>query len=172
LSQLLRDGEAAVTRVENEAFGELESLAEMPADQALDEAVLTEVLAAEAAHATDLGEAEALLGGALPLSVRLMGGRRPLRPYRPALAQANARLVMGLARVGPDGRLLLRLVPAMQRRTAASLLAAVRAGRRPSPALVAPLMAGHAARVLGTPRLARAALARSTATHRRTSHRG
>jgi hypothetical protein len=70
--------------------------------------------------------------------------------------------VSTLHRGGPAGRQLLRVVPAIQRRTVASLRASARAGRPITPELVAQVMAGHAARVLATPKLAGRTVARNT----------
>jgi hypothetical protein len=126
------------------------------------------VLAAEAAHTASEAEAEALLGAALPITIRIIAGRRSLRRLTPALVQANGRLVRGLRRSGPAGPQLLRTVPAIQRRTLASLKAMQRSGRPIRPTMIAPLMAAHAAKVLGTPRICGPALVRNTVIRQRT----
>jgi hypothetical protein len=117
------------------------------------EAALTEVLAAEASHTASEAEAEALLGAALPINIRIMGGHRVLRSVTPTLVRSNARLVRGIRRSGPSGPQLLRTVPTIQRRTVASLNAIQRRGRTLAPSMVPPVMAAQAARVLGTPHI-------------------
>jgi hypothetical protein len=162
LSRILGEGEQAAQAAETEFFGASEFQGELAGHETAHEAALTEVLAAEAAHTESEGEAAAWAGSTLPITIRIMGGQRALRPVYPALTRANARLVRGIRRSGPDGPQLLRLVPSIQRRTVGSLLAAQRAGRPLTPQLVAPLMAGQAARVLGTPHLCGRALVRNT----------
>lgn len=168
LANMLSDGETAAAEAEAALFGGTERLGEVAPSDRAHEAALTEVLAAEAAHTTDLGEAEALLGASLPVTIRIMGGSRVLRPYMPELVRANSRLVAGMAYSDPRGTQLLRLGPCVHRRVVGSLLAAQRSGRRLPPSAVAPLMAGHAARVLGNPRIAGPALLRNTAIRQRT----
>ena len=163
LSAVLGEGESATAELEAQFFGANEFEGELAGHEAAHEAALTEVLAAEAAHTASEAEAEALLGAALPVTIRIMGGTRPLRMVTPTLAQANARLVRSIRRSGPAGSQLLRTVPSIQRRTVASLRAAQRGGRPITPALVARVMAGHSARVLGTPRICGRALIRNTA---------
>ena len=153
---------------EAQFFGANEFEGELAGHELAHEAALTEVLAAEAAHAETESEAEAILGTTLPVSIYVLRGRRALRPLLPALARANVDLVRGIRRSGPAGRQLLRVVPSVQRRTVASLLAAQRGGRPVSPALVAPIMAGQAARVLGTPHLCGRALVRNATIRRGT----
>ena len=168
LSRVLGEGERAAQEAEAHVFGGSAGAGEVGRGDAGQEAALTEGLAAEAAHTESLPEAEALLGASLPVTIRIMGARRLARPYLPALARANGDLVAGMVRSGPSGAQLLRLVPCVHRRTIGSLAAAARAGRPLPPSMVAPVMAGHAARVLGTPRLAGPALLRNTALRQRT----
>ena len=125
------------------------------------EAALTEVMAAEAAHTASESEAEALLGAALPITITIMGGRRALRPVYPTLVRANQRLTRSIRNSGPAGPQLTRLVPAIQRRSVASLRAASASGRRITPDLVNRVVAGQAARVLGTPHICGPALVRN-----------
>jgi hypothetical protein len=162
LSRMLGEGEQIAAETEAQFFGVNEFQGELAANENAHEAALTEVLAAEAAHTESESEAQALLGSALPITIRIMGGHEPLRRVYPALARANARMVRGIRRSGPAGPQLLRLSPSIQRRTVASLLAAQRAGRRVTPQMVAPVMAGQAARVLGTPHICGRALVRNT----------
>lgn len=163
LSALFGEGESEAAALEAEFFGANEFEGELAAHETAHEAALTEVLAAEAAHTEDESEAEALLGTSLPITIRIMGGRRALRHVTPTLVRGNARLVRSLHRSGPTGRQLLRAVPAIQRRTIASLHAVLRRGRPITPTLVARVMAGHAARVLGTAPILGRSLVRNTA---------
>jgi hypothetical protein len=160
-------GEAEAEAAENALFGtgsrELES-----GHPDAGEAALTEVLAAEAAHTPNEAEAEALLGAALPITIRIMSGRTQMRRVTPALVRANARMVRGLRRSGPAGQNLLRLVPKIQRNTVATIKQQQRSGRPVSPSMVGPIMAAQATRVLGTPRKCGPALVRNAVVRQRT----
>jgi len=149
IRQLLQEGEMEAVSMEAQFFGSNEAELEVGNTEAAQEAALTEVLAAEASHSEQESEAGALLGAAVPTTVKSMGGNQALRRVMPVLVQANARLVQLLHRRGPAGRHLLRLVPTVLRRTIASLRAAQQAGRPITSALAVRLMAAHAARVLG-----------------------
>lgn len=163
LSALFGEGESEAAELEAALFGANEFEGELAGHETAHEAALTEVLAAEAAHTESESEAEALLGASLPITITIMGGRRALRRVTPTLARGNARLVRSLHRSGPTGRQLLRAVPTIHRRTVASLRAAARSGRPITPSLVARVMAGQAARVLGTPPILGRSLVRNTA---------
>ena len=163
LSAIFGEGESEAAELEAHLFGANEFEGEIAGHEASHEAALTEVLAAEAAHTESESEAEALLGAALPITITIMGGRRALRSVMPTLARGNARLVRGIHRSGPTARQLLRAVPTIQRRTIASLRAAQRSGRRITPRLVTQVLAGQAARVLGTSPILGRALVRNTA---------
>jgi hypothetical protein len=163
LSRIFGEAEMETTELEAELFGSNEFEGELAAHETAHEAALTEVLAAEAAHTESESEAEALLGAALPITIRIMGARRPLRPIQPTLALANARLVRGIRRSGPSGPQLLRAVPAIQRRTIAGLKAAQQAGRPITPELAVRMMAGQAARLLATPSILGPAVTRNSA---------
>ena len=126
---LVREAEMEVSGMEAEFFGTNEAEVEVANHEAAHEAALTEMLAAQAAEAESESEAEAELASALPITITIMGGRRALRPVMPVLAQANGRLVQVLRRQGPAGRQLLRTVPAIQRRTVATIRAAARSGQ-------------------------------------------
>jgi hypothetical protein len=160
-------GEAEAEAAEHALFGteagELES-----GHPDAGEAALTEVLAAEAAHTPSEAEAEALLGAALPITIRIISGRGQLQRVTPALVRANARLVRGLRRSGPAGPNLIRLVPKIQRNTVATIKQQQRGGRPVSPSMVAPIMAAQATRVLGTPRKCGPALVRNAVVRQRT----
>ncbi len=167
LHGLIQRGEAEAAQAEAAFFGHGEMEWEVGESPTAEDAALTEVLAAEAAHTASEAEAEALLGAALPITIRIIAGRRSMRRVSPASVQANGRLVRGLRRSGPAGPQLLRTVPTIQRRTLGSLRAMQRAGRPIRPNMVAPLMAAHAAKVLGTPRVCGPALVRNTVIRQR-----
>jgi hypothetical protein len=169
LHGLIQRGEAEAAEAEAAFFGNADGELEWEVGQhpAAHEAALTEVLAAEAAHTASEAEAQALLGAALPITIRIIAGPRALRRVTPALVQANAGLVRGLRGSGPRGPQLLRTVPTIQRRTLASLKAMYRSGRPIRPTMVAPLMAAHAAKVLATPRICGPALVRNTVIRQR-----
>ena len=168
LSQLLNVGEAVAAEAEASFFGSNEFQTELGAHEFAHEAALTEVLAAEASHATTEAEAESLLGSALPVTIRIMGGAGSIRPLIPTLTRSNARLVSAIRRSGPGSQQLLRTVPTIQRRTIASIRAARRAGRPVGPRMVPQIMAGQAARVLGSPHVCGRSLLRNAAIRRGT----
>ena len=159
---MLGDGEYEAAALEAELFGNSEFESEIAPTEAAFEAALAEVLAAEAAHAGDVSEAESLLGAAVPLVVRSMGAQHALRPVLPAVIRANGQLVSSLHRLGPAGRQLLRLDGAIMRRTIGALLAAQQRGLPLTPTLVRDILAAQTLRVLQTPRLAGPALLRNT----------
>jgi hypothetical protein len=125
-SQVLGEGEAAAIQAEERLFGTGEAAYEVGGSHP--EAVMTEILAAEAANAQTDSEASSVIAATLPITITIMGGRRPLRPVVPVMAQATSRIVRVLRRRGPAGRQLIRLVPAIQRQAVATLNAASRAG--------------------------------------------
>jgi hypothetical protein len=161
IRQLLQEGEMEAVSMEAQFFGTNEAELEVGNTEAAQEAALTEVLAAEASHSEHESEAGALLGAAVPSTVKSMGGAQALRHIMPILIQATARLVRLLHRRGPTGRHLLRLVPAILRRTVASLRAAQQAGRPITSALSVRLMAAQAARVLGNSAMVTRAMLRN-----------
>jgi hypothetical protein len=127
--QLVREAEGEVRQAEAQLFGGYESNAEIGGAGPSPEAALSEVLAAEAASASTEAEAVSMLSASLPLTLTIMGGRRALLRVMLPLTQANAALIRTMARQGPAGRQLLRVVPTIHRLTAARLRAAARAGR-------------------------------------------
>ena len=133
LANILGDGEAEAAQMEANLFGPNAMSGELAANEMAHEAALTEVMAAEATHTASESEAEALLGATLPITITIMSGGRAIRPVMPSLVQANRRLVRGIRSSGPAGPQLLRVVPAIQRRTVATLRAAGRAGHPISP---------------------------------------
>jgi hypothetical protein len=167
LHGIILRGEAEAEAAEAALFGTAESEWES-GHPAAHEAALTEVLAAEAAHTASEAEAEALLGAALPITIRVMSGPRRLRRLTPSLVRANTGLVRGLRRSGPAGPQLLRLVPKIQRNAVASISQLQRSGRRVPPRMVGPIVAASAARVLGTPSKCGPALVRNAVVRQRT----
>jgi hypothetical protein len=165
---LLREGAQAAMQMEAEYFGISAAEAEIANSEAAHEAALMEVLAAEASHSESESEAEALVGAALPIGLSLLGASRSLRQIVPTLVMANAQLVRLLHRRGPAGRRLLRLLPTVLRWTIASLRAAQHTGRPITPALAQRIMAGHAAGILGTPRLCGRVIIRNAVIRQRT----
>jgi hypothetical protein len=159
--QLVREGELEALELEAQLFGTNESEAEVGNTEAAHEAALTELLANEAAQAESEAEAEALLGGTLPITITIMGGRRALRPVMPTLAQANGRLVRVLRRQGPAGRQLLRTLPTIQRQAVAILRAAARRGRPINGPLVVRALTAATQNVLGNPRQVQRAVERN-----------
>lgn len=168
LKTVLWEGEKSATYLEAEWFGD--SVAEMevlPSPAAYD-AALSEVLAAEASHTRSEREAAAFVGAVLPITIRTLGGRRLMRPAMPVLLTTTVRLVHLLFHRGPAGRRLLRLVPAILRRTIISLHTARHLGYPLSSPLVGQVMASHTARVFGNPRLVSQLIARNTVIRQRT----
>lgn len=163
LGNILAQGESEAEAVEAQLFGANEFEGEIAAHELAHEAALTEVMAAEAAHTESLGEAEAVLNATLPITIRIMGGQRALRSVVPALVKANTQLVRSLHQQGRPVRQLVRATPAINRRVVGSLKAIKRTGRPITPALVSGVMAGQAARVLGTPQITGRALVRNVA---------
>jgi len=171
LGGVLREGEHEATEFEAQLFGANEAEGEIASHESAHEAALTEVLAAEAAHTEHVGEAQALLGAALPITSRIMGSGPGVQRVMPTLIRANARMVSSLRRGGtelhPDEtkklRQLLRLFPTAYRRAIASLIAAEGAGRQLTPVLAAQVLAAQTARVLGSPAVSGPALVRNAA---------
>src|SRR3954447_21972043 len=93
LGGVLREGEHEATAFEAQVFGANEAEGEIAGHESAHEAALTEVLAAEAAHTEHVGEAQALLGAALPITSRIMGGGPGVQRVMPTLMRANARMV-------------------------------------------------------------------------------
>jgi hypothetical protein len=164
-SSLLKEAESEAGALEASLFNP-EALGESMGEagyEAIQEAALTELLAAEAAQAGSEGEAEAILAGSLPITITIMGGQRALRPVLPTLTQANARLVRVIRRQGPAGRQLLRVVPAIQRRAIAAVRGAARRGVPVTGALATRAMAASAGSMLNNPRRVQRALERNAA---------
>jgi hypothetical protein len=161
LGRAFAQGESEAATQEAHLFGANEFETEVAANEVAHQAALTEVMAAEASHTESESEAQALLGAALPISMRVMGGRIGIRRLTPALLRVNAQLVLNLHRQGTPGRQLLRVMPSVQRRTVSTLGAIQRSGQPVTPAIATNVMKGQAARVLTTPHICRQALTRN-----------
>src|SRR5438876_3554392 len=140
LGRLFAQAESETATQEAHLFGTNEYETEVAAHEIAQEAALTEVMAAEASHTESESEAQALLGAALPISMRVMGGRIGIRRLTPALLRVNAQLVLNLHRQGAPGRQLLRVMPSVQRRTVSTLGAMQRSGQPVTPAVAANVM--------------------------------
>ena len=159
----LAAGAAAAAQAEASFFGSNEFLGEVAGSDRARDAALTEVLAAEAAHTPDERESFTLLGAALPLTIRIMGGPA-VHPLVPSLLKTNVRLIRSMRDSGPNGPQLLRLVPKINRDLVATMRAASdRAGRPLPPRLVPPAMAAVAGKVMTDKRITGPALARNVA---------
>ena len=178
VSTLVQEGEAEASAMEAELFS-AQAQGETENENA-HEAMLTEVLAAQAAEATHEAEAEAAIGAALPITITIMGGRRALRRVMPVLATANGTLARTLRRQGgAAGGNLLRTIPTIQRRTVASLRAAARRGQPITPQLAVRAFAANARRTLGNSPVVARAITRNIALrqkvappHRRSARNG
>ena len=168
LGRAFAQGEREATTHEAHLFGANEFETEVAANEAAHQAALSEVMAAEASHTESESEAQALLGAALPLSMRVMGGRVGIRRLTPTLLRVNSQLVLNLHRQGAPGRQLLRVMPSVQRRTVSTLGAMQRSGQPVTPAVAAQVMRGQAARVLTTPHICRKALTRNMVVRQQT----
>src|SRR5207245_5099387 len=123
-----------------------------PSHKRAHEPAWTERLPTEAAGAATEAEATSAIAATLPITIRIMGGRRALRPVLPVLAQANGRMARSLRRQGPDGRQLLRSMPAIQRQAVATLRAASRQGRPVTAPMAVGALAAASQRPLSNPR--------------------
>ncbi len=168
LGRLFAQAESETAAHEAHLFGANEYEAEVAVLEVAHEAALTEVMAAEASHTGSESEAQALLGAALPLSIRVMGGKMGMKGITPTLVRVNAQLVRNLHRQGRPGRKMLKTVPTIQRRAVATLNTIQRTGRPITPALAREVMAGQATRVLGTPGICGPALVRNMAIRKST----
>jgi hypothetical protein len=166
---LLREGEMESMQMEAEFFGANEAEAEVANHEMAHEAALTEFLAAQAAEAVNEAESEAAIAATLPITIRIMGGQRALRPVTPILAQATGRMTQMLRQQGPAGRQLLRTVPTIQRQAIATLKAAARNGQPINSATAIRALASSTNRVLGTPQRVQQAIVRNAVLRQRTA---
>ena len=134
---------------------------------AVDPDALMEHLGHAAAEAHNEAEAEALIGALIPLAARL------LPQIAPVILRAAPGLIPGVAivarnlRRSPVTRPLVRTIPTIVRRTAASISQQVRQGRAVSPRSAVRTLARHTAQVLGSPARTVAAWRRSRFLDRR-----
>ncbi len=166
---LLREGEMESMQMEAEFFGANEAEAEVANHEMAHEAALTEFLAAQAAEAVHEAESEAAIAATLPITIRIMGGQRALRPVTPILAQATGRMTQMLRQQGPAGRQLLRAVPTIQRQAIATLRAAARNGQPINSATAIKALASSTNRVLGNPQRVQQAIVRNAVLRQRTA---
>lgn len=113
-------------------------------------------MGAQASAAPNDVEAAAIVAGSLPITITVLGAGPALRPVLPILAQATSRLVGFLGRHGPQGRALVRAVPAIHRQTVTLIRAANRRGEPISGRLATAAMARATDSVLRDPVLLRA----------------
>ena len=118
---LLNAAESETSLLEAQMLGESEFNAELQSTEQAQDLALSEVLAAEAAHAQSESEAQALLGTALPISISIVGGTPALTQAMPAFIHQNAKLVSALFNAGGASREALGLLPTIQRRVAAAI---------------------------------------------------
>ncbi|MEC4812577.1 MAG: hypothetical protein SAK29_04790 [Scytonema sp. PMC 1069.18] len=126
---LVKEAEMEAAQMEAEFFGMNEADAEVAPTEMAKEAALAEFLAAQAADATTEAEAEAFVSAALPATIASMNATQLLRHVIPIMVQANALLAQVLMKEGWEGKQLARAIPAIQRRTVATLKAEARAGK-------------------------------------------
>ncbi|MFN8490548.1 MAG: hypothetical protein U0350_23365 [Caldilineaceae bacterium] len=123
--------------------------------------VLMEHLGHAAAEAESEAEAEAFIGALIPLAVRL------IPQAAPTIMQAAPGLVRGLAntartlRSSPTTRPLLRTLPTVVSRTAASIARQTAQGRRVTPDKAVRTLAQQTAQVISSPQQATHAYQRS-----------
>jgi hypothetical protein len=128
---------------------------------------LMEHLGHAATEAESEAEAEAFVGALIPLAARV------IPRVAPAVMRAAPQLIRGVARVArtlrrnPATRPLVRTVPTIVRRTAATLARRVARGRPVTPQVAVRTLAGQTARVLSNPRHCVRAYRRSCALDRR-----
>jgi hypothetical protein len=152
---------------EGEWEGEWEEEYEVNPIRRVYPAALMEHMGHAATTATSQAEAEAFIGTLVPLAARL------LPRAAPALTRAMPGLVRGLAgvartlRSNPSTRPLLRTLPTVMRRTAASIAHQSAQGRPVTPQAAVRTLARQTAQVVGNPRQATQAYRHSRAIDRR-----
>jgi hypothetical protein len=116
------------------------------------EATLMEQIAYEVAYTANEAEAEALAGTLIPIAIRSLRTAAPpaIRQAAPALARATGRLV-GALRRSPATRPLVQTVPAILRRTNASLNRAASQGVPINGRMAVKRMADETYRVFNNP---------------------
>ena len=160
---LLEASFAETAQAESSFLGESEFSAELAAMEQAQDLALTEVLAAEAAHAHTESEAQALSATALPINISILAPEIEFTSFLPALAQADTRLTRALFRTHPQARATMGLIPTIQRRVISSLKAARNNQIRISRPMVNRLFAANTAKVLTSPTVIGKALIRNQA---------
>ena len=118
---------------------------------------LSEAMAVAAAKAKP-NEAQSL-GSALTISIASRAPM-PVKAVLPVLAKASGDVARSLASSSdPRARVLIRTLPAIQKRTIATLTRKVQNGKPVTPRTAVRVMARHASRTLGNPQAIAAALA-------------
>jgi hypothetical protein len=161
VGSLVSEAEMEVAEMENHFVNTFAETGEAE-DPEVHEALLSELLAANAVGAQTEAEAEAEIGATIPLTIRVMRAGRSVLPVTPALVQANVRLVKTLRGQGQGGRELMRLLPTINRLAVAILNRAARLQRLTSP-LAVRAMAVATNRVMSNPRKVRKAVERNMA---------
>ncbi len=152
---------------EGEYEQEWELEAEAPLPSALQTEALMEHLGHAAAEAESEAEAEAFIGALVPLAAKLIPKVAPMiMRAAPQLIRGVSSMVRTLRR-SPGGRPLVRAVPQVVRRTAASLARQSAAGAPVGPGRAVRTLANQAAHVLGNPQRAVQAYRRSRSLDRR-----
>ena len=161
VGSLVSEAEMEVAEMENHFVNTFAETGEAEHPE-VHEALLSELLAANAVGAQTEAEAEAEIGATIPLTIRVMRAGRSVLPVTPALVQANVRLVKTLRRQGQGGRELMRLLPTINRLAVAILNRAARLQRLTSP-LAVRAMAVATNRVMSNPRTVRKVVQRNMA---------
>jgi hypothetical protein len=163
---MVKEGEAEAAALEARLLSP-EALMES-GSPAAQEAALTEQLAAQAAEAPSLAEAEAALAASVPLTIKIMGGRHALQRVTPALVQANARLVLVLGQE-LTARQLIRAVPEINRVAIGIIKAQARRNQPITSSSAVRAMAAATRQVLSNPQRLRKVLSRNAAIRQRTA---
>jgi hypothetical protein len=128
---------------------------------------LMEHLGGAAAEAESEAEAEAFIGALIPLAARVLpAAAKTVMRVAPRLIKGASQVVRTLRR-NPATRRLVRTVPTIVRRTAASLARQASTGRPITGTRAARTLAGQAYRVLSHPQRCARAVRRSAGVHRR-----
>jgi hypothetical protein len=151
---------------EDELESEMEMAHEIAAHPLTHNQAVAEMLAEAASHGMSEGEAEAMIGAAA-VTVISPRDRRALRRILPHLVRGMAILTRILRRRGKVGRVGVKTVPTIVRRTVRSLKKQAAKGKPITRRRVARSAATQVRRVLGSPRASAAAIARNTKVARR-----
>src|SRR6266480_5581564 len=158
INQLAAEAEMEVAHMEQHFTNTFAQTGEMEHPE-VHEALMSELLAANAAAAQTEAEAEAASAVTIPLTIRVMRAQRTLLPVTTPLVQANTQLVRTLRRQDPQ---LLLLLPRIHRLTVAILRCAAQMRRLTAPFAVRTL-AVATNRVMSNPRKVERAVQRNMA---------